>query len=455
MNEYIVKEKDKTGKIFLNKEAIDSESLKQVKSMIRHEAIHNARVMPDCHKSMGCCVGFTSKIIDKIVPNFVGGDIGCGITTYPLSDFNESKLKQFDKFIRNIVPFNFQSVLYGKPTDYLSDTFFDDALDRIYHLSNIEVSEFIKLYKEELCVDISELKPIYDKEWFELLAKKVKSSDIEIKGGLGTLGGGNHFIEINKSLHNEQKYLTVHSGSRALGKKICEYHQSIIKKGREFDFKYFDSETKEFNKTTKNKKERQRFQNELREKLDTNKHPLYLMDEEAVNYYFDMIFAQKYAVVNRELMISNSIRYLDLVFDPELKIESIHNYIDFTDFIMRKGAINAHKGKECIIALNMKDGILLCEGLGNEDWNYSSAHGAGRIITRTKAINNCISMEKKMKAQLEEANVYTSSDLKYIVDEAPDCYKETDLIKETIGNSVIIKEQLVPILNIKSGIKTD
>ena len=122
---------------------------------------------------------------------------------------------------------------------------------------------------------------------------------------------------------------------------------------------------------------------------------------------------------------------------------------------MRKGAISAHKGKECIIALNMTDGILLCEGLGNEDWNYSCAHGSGRIITRTKAINNKISMEKKMKAQLEAANVYTTSDLKFIVDEAPDCYKETELIKETIGASVIIKEQLVPILNIKSGFKTD
>ena len=95
MTEYIVTEKNKTGKIFLNKEAIDSDSLKQIKSMIRHESIHNARVMPDCHNSMGCCVGFTSKIIDKIVPNFVGGDIGCGITTYPIIDFKESKLKQF------------------------------------------------------------------------------------------------------------------------------------------------------------------------------------------------------------------------------------------------------------------------------------------------------------------------------------------------------------------------
>ena len=454
MTEYIVTEKDKTGKIFLNKEAIDSDSLKQIKSMIRHESIHNARVMPDCHKSMGCCVGFTSKIIDKIVPNFVGGDIGCGITTYPIIDFKESKLKQFDKFIRENVPFNFQSVLYGKPSQ-LKQMFFDDALERIYYLSNLEVEAFVKLYKDELGIDISELKPVYNTEWFEHMTKRVKSNDTEIKGGLGTLGGGNHFIEINKSLHSEQKYLTVHSGSRSIGKKICEYHQSIIKSGREFDFKYFDSETKKFNKTTKDKKERQRFENELREKLDSNKHPLYLIGEEAVNYYFDMIFAQKYAIVNREIMISESIKYLDLEFDPNLKIESIHNYIDFTDFIMRKGAISAHKGKECIIALNMTDGILLCEGLGNEDWNYSSAHGSGRIVTRTKAINNKISMEKKMKAQLEAANVYTTSDLKFIVDEAPDCYKETELIKETIGASVIIKEQLVPILNIKSGFKTD
>ena len=143
MTEYIVKEKDKMGKIFLNKEAIDSDSLKQIRSMIRHESIHNARVMPDCHKSMGCCVGFTSKIIDKIVPNFVGGDIGCGITTYPIIDFKESKLKQFDKFIRDNVPFNF----HGKPSQ-LKQTFFDDALERIYYLSNLGGCPFTTMRAE-------------------------------------------------------------------------------------------------------------------------------------------------------------------------------------------------------------------------------------------------------------------------------------------------------------------
>jgi len=392
MSEYIITEHDKIGKIFLRKEDIDIESLKQVKSMMKHESIHNVRVMPDCHKSMGCCVGFTSKIKDKIVPNFVGGDIGCGITTYPIRDFKENKLKQFDKFIKENVPFNIQPMIYETDSDMIDDMY-EEVLERIYYLANIEVVQFVDLYKQELDIDINSFKPTYNTEWLEHMTKKIKSNIKEVKGYLGTLGGGNHFIEINKSLINDQKYLTVHSGSRGIGKKICEYHQNIIKKGREFDYDTFDRELKQFNKTCKDKKERRKFQNELKNTIVSKKHPQYLSGKETIDYYFDMIFAQKYAIVNRELMISSSIKYLDLDFNPTLKIESIHNYIDFTDFIMRKGAINAYKGKECIIALNMKDGILLCEGKGNEDWNYSSAHGAGRVITRTKARKSGKSLE--------------------------------------------------------------
>jgi tRNA-splicing ligase RtcB (3'-phosphate/5'-hydroxy nucleic acid ligase) len=441
----IIEEGDKIGKIFLEKNEIEVETFKQIKSMIKNETIENARIMPDCHKSKNCCVGFTSKLIDKIVPNFVGGDIGCGIVSYPLNiekkmkDWREKKLKNLSEDI--YYEFNYLNKITVDKSKYIS---------RILELSNQEVKQFVIYYKDKFQVDLSEKIPEYNHEWLDLLLQKVKSNLPELEKSLGTLGGGNHFIEFNRSEKTQLEYLTIHSGSRIMGKKICEYHQNKIIKQNEVDWEHFDREVLKFNKTNKNKKERITFRDKLRSEMEIKDKKKYLDEDDAIDYYFDMIFGQKFAMINREFMMEKILDKFNLKLEYEQKIESIHNYIDFTDFIIRKGAINAHEGKLCLIALNMVDGILLCSGKGNEEWNYSSAHGSGRIMTRKVAINKIQPMTKRLEKIMKEKEIITYPTIGTVIDESPECYKDTDFICEKIQDSIVILEQLKPFLNIKN-----
>ena len=440
--EYRLTEKNKEGIIFIDKMTVDTETMKQIHFMIKHETIENARIMPDCHKGNGCCIGFTSKLMGKIVPNFVGGDIGCGIVTYPLELKKPIKPKQLDRHIKESVPLG--PLVH---TDKMSDI--DRYMNRIYEIANHDATHFVKFYQEKFGINISKHAPFYCQDWFHSLCERIKTNKEHDLLSLGTLGGGNHFIEVNRSDNTGTEYITVHSGSRNLGQKICRFHQDIITKGRNLDWDLYDKKMKQFSKECKDKKKIKEFANSLKNEMVVNRHADYLIDEEAFHYYFDMIFAQKYALVNREIMIERVISYYNLEFDPLKKIESIHNYIDFNDFVLRKGAISAEKDKLCLIALNMRDGILLCQGKGNENWNNSSAHGSGRIITRQKALKNKISIMKRLKMDFENNDIYSTMPLENIVDEAPECYKDTEMIKEMIGPSVEILEQLRPVLNVK------
>jgi tRNA-splicing ligase RtcB (3'-phosphate/5'-hydroxy nucleic acid ligase) len=442
----IIEEGNKIGKVFLEREAIESETYKQIVSMIKNETIEHARVMPDCHKSKNCCVGFTSHLINKIVPSFVGIDIGCGIVTYPLE--TEKKLKDWrEKRLKNLADRITDEIIISKVVSETRDT--SSNIRRMFDLANEEVKQFSEFYQEKFSLDLADRIPTYNEEWLSVLLKKIKSNLPEFEKALGTLGGGNHFIEFDRSENSGLEYVTVHSGSRIIGKKICDFHQNKIIKQNEVDWTYFDSEVEKFNKANKNKKERKAFRDQLREQVKIKDKKKYLDEEDAIDYYFDMIFGQKFALVNREVMIQNILGKLYLQFEPTKKIESIHNYIDFTDFVMRKGAINAQVGKECLIALNMTDGILLCEGKGNEDWNYSSAHGSGREMTRQKAIKNKQNIAKRLEKQLEKQDIISTAPLLKIVDEAPECYKESGFIAARISDSVTIKEQLKPFINIK------
>ena len=438
----------KTGKVFLEKEAIESETYKQIKHMVGHEAIQNARVMPDCHKSKNCCVGFTSQLIDKIVPNFVGVDIGCGIISYPLEtdrklvNWREKKLKLLCQDIN-------QELHHPQNYSVEDEFLWSNQIIRIFDLANLELIQLFKYYRETHGIDIKTGIKVFDHSWLKTFLTKIKSNMGELERAIGTLGGGNHFIEFDRSETSGQEFVTIHSGSRIIGKKICDYHQKKIQKQNEVDWSYFDEEVAKFNRANKNKVERKAFRDKLREEVKTKNNKNYLDEDNSIEYYIDMIFGQKFAVVNREVILIKVLQRLDLHFDPRLKIESIHNYIDFEDFILRKGAISASKGKDCLIALNMTDGILLCEGKGNEDWNYSSAHGSGREITRQKAHKNSQAIAKRLAKQLEKHEVLTVSPLVGIADEAPECYKATEFIKERITDSVIIKEQLKPFINIK------
>ena len=312
---------------------VDTGTIKQIRSMIKHEAIENARIMPDCHKGNGCCIGFTSKLIDKIVPNFVGGDIGCGIVSYPLDLHRGIKPKSLDNFIKSDIGLG--SEIYQEPIENVN--FY---MERIYKLANEEVEQFCKYYFEKFNFNIMDLKQEYNEQWFNELCSRVKTDKLYDLRSLGTLGGGNHFIEVNKSDINGKEYLTVHSGSRNLGQKVCRYHQDIIFNGREVNWDEFDDKIKKFKRECKDKKEIKKYQMNLRKEMMENRHPEYLIEEEAIRYYFDMIFCQKYALVHRDIILSLILEVLGLEFNEENKIESIHNYIDFHILLLEN--IKAH-----------------------------------------------------------------------------------------------------------------
>ncbi len=242
-------------------------------------------------------------------------------------------------------------------------------------------------------------------------AKSNVSSSNYLKA-MGTLGGGNHYVEFNKE-ENGNCYLTVHCGSRHMGQAICNYHQDKIKMKKNYDKKNF-------------------LQN-------------YLEREELIEYLVDMVFAQEFASKNRSIIIERICDEIGCEFNQNKIVESVHNYIDFDKFILRKGAISADKDKLCIISLNMRDGILICKGKGNPDWNYSSAHGCGRLMSRKDA--RLTFNMKQYKDDMKD--VYSSCICKETLDEIPEAYKDVEFIKDLIGDSVEIVKQLIPIINIK------
>lgn len=386
---------DEESITFLPSNELDKDTKDLINRLSKSEVFHHIRVMPDCHSSINCCVGFTSQIKDKVIPSIVGGDIGCGISCYPLNKkLKENQYKKIDLAVKEAVPMG--EKLHKK------SIVTDQIMKDIYSRCNEKLSYLKERFPDYPFIDFNE------NYYGNLISKmKSKTNSATFMRALGTLGGGNHYVEFNES-DDGKAYVTVHSGSRALGQAICNYHQFKIKKNKTF--------------------------------LDS-----YLEKEELIEYLIDMIFAQVFASMNRELMIRAVCDILGVEFIRKNLIETIHNYIDFKRLILRKGAIAAEKNEQCIISLNMRDGILLCKGKGNEDWNYSSAHGCGRLMSRKDA-RHSFRMED-FKKEMKE--VYSSSICKETLDEAPMAYKDAEKIKEYIGDSVTIIRQLKPIINIK------
>ncbi|AYV80683.1 MAG: hypothetical protein Harvfovirus4_47 [Harvfovirus sp.] len=388
--------------IYLDEEQIEPDTFKQITSMIKNPVIKKARFMPDVHPGMGCCVGFTAELTDKIIPRIIGGDIGCGVLTYSLDNhkFRRGKYeKKFDNVIQNVIPMG-----NGHANVHPERIIQEEQYDDYFLKATITAKKFAENYWNHFAVDILPNMPEYSTKYMKKLCEKVSSSYEYDLRSMGTLGGSNHFIEVGEC--ETVMYFTVHTGSRNIGSKICRYHQ---------------------------------------DKMDNNKLP-YLDGKDAYEYYFDMIFAQMYAMMNRRAILSHILVHLDLVYNEEKITESVHNYIDFEDMIMRKGAIPARKDQNCIVALNMRDGILLCRGKGNADWNNSAAHGCGRIVSRKKA-------ERKFSLkQYKESmkDVYSTCINLGTIDEAPNAYKDTDMIISSLGDTIDILHHIKPTLNVKA-----
>lgn len=447
--EYTIRERDASGKlvdakVFLDKFAIDKGTMDQIKRIVLDdETVSHTRIMPDCHKGVGCCVGLTSVLIDKVRPNLVGGDIGCGILCYNAkSHLNDISLPKLDRVIREAVPMGSKSGSIAAEVLVREDDY-----EYLFSTSNLEAIEFSKHFLARYGVDISKFKPDYNKEWFDSLITKIAAEKDYALRSIGTLGGGNHYIEINSDAAGN-RYVTIHSGSRNLGSKIKQYHQDKIDTSRRFDYREHQDKMKKYRRTHKNSKDVKHYEDSLYEEFRGTRHKPYLEGEEAYEYYFDMIFAQIVARLNRRVMLREILERIDdsLKFEESDIIESIHNYIDFKDFILRKGAISAHEGERCIVSLNMKEGILICTGKGNYDWNYSSAHGAGRMLTRDAARSR-ISLKEFRESM---SGVYSSSVVQETVDESPMVYKDSEMIKKALEGSVTIDAQLRPLLNVKA-----
>ena len=389
---------------------IEPEALNQIYTLIKQPAFSECkvRIMPDVHAGAGCVIGFTADLGDKVIPNIVGVDIGCGmLTTQIPTDVGTIDLKNLDKAIRNNVP-------AGR-----------NVRDEIINFEELE---------ELHC--FHQLKNI---EW--------------IRRSLGTLGGGNHFIEVDTDSKGVN-YLVIHTGSRNLGKQVAEIYQKIAIEDMQGTDK-LETEIQKLVKEYKRSGRRKEIQNGIDElkrkwnpdKLGIPKELCYLTGEHRKQYLHDMKICQEFARINRRCIQSAIFYTMNWTLQRNTWFDTIHNYIDTDEMILRKGAIAAHGGEKVLIPINMRDGSVLAVGKGNPEWNYSAPHGAGRLMSRTKAKAN-LSMDEYRETM---KGIYTTSINENTLDEAPMAYKSLEDIIDVIRESVDVIDVMKPIYNFKAS----
>jgi RNA-splicing ligase RtcB len=354
------------------------------------------RIMPDCHSGKGCVIGTTMTITDKVVPNLVGVDIGCGMLTAKFSAVG-LKMDHVDKVIKNNIPLGRN--IHGIPVvDF--------------------TSELQKLWTSRDYVNFD-----------------------NINRSLGSLGGGNHFIEIDKD-DEDCFYLVIHTGSRNFGKRVAEFYQDKA-------FAYHDQtsndDTREIIDQMKANSQHKEISEFLAKRARSNRKELSYLEGPLFDAYLnDMKIAQRFAALNRRTILDILCRCLHIA--PFEVFETIHNYIDMDNMILRKGAVSAREGEKVLIPINMHDGSLICVGKGNPDFNCSAPHGAGRLMSRNEA---------KKRLQLADfqyimKGIYSSTVGESTLDEAPGAYKPIEEILDNIKDTVDVVKQIKPVFNIKA-----
>ncbi len=397
--------KGKINTAFCYATVCEEDAIEQIKRMCDYEFTENSkiRIMPDVHSGKGCTIGTTMTVENRVVPNIVGVDIGCGMYTVELGDV-ELDLPKIDE-IAHIIPSG-KNIWEGK-------------------VENFDFTS-LRCYRS---------------------LKKAK----RLKRSLGTLGGGNHFIEIDVS-KNGTKYLIIHSGSRNLGKQVAEIYQSLaidLCSGKE-DFFKKKSQIIEQYKFEDRKDEIQTALKMLEKDYKDLKPKIpedlcYLYDSFLEDYLYDVEICQKFAKRSREKMAEIILDYTNM--KAVNSFHTIHNYIDTAEMILRKGAVSAQKDEILLIPVNMRDGSILAKGKGNPEWNFSAPHGAGRILSRSKAKE--VLNEEEYKKSME--GIYSTSVNVKTLDEAPMAYKSIDDIINILGDSVEIIEVLKPVYNFKAS----
>ncbi len=395
------------AKVFTD--SLEDGAKEQIIRLLNQEFVEDAkvRIMPDVHEGMGCVIGFTADMGDKVIPNIVGVDIGCGMLTVELGDV-QIDLPNLDNIVHNKIPSG-KNVHEGRKERY-------EKLQELYCFRELKNTK-------------------------------------RIERSIGTLGGGNHFIELGVDSKG-MKYLIIHSGSRNLGTQIAEFYQRLAIdlcsdkedyfRQREFIIESYKEQGKK-KQINKALKELKKFYEDKKPKYP--KELCYLTGKYREQYLHDMKICQEYASLNRKTMANIILESLfKKNIDEFMYFETIHNYIDFRDNIIRKGAISAYKGEKVLIPINMRDGSIIAVGKGNPDWNYSAPHGAGRIMSRTVAREN-LNLEDFQKSM---EGIYSTSVHRGTLDESPFAYKSLDDILENIHDTVEILDIIKPIYNFKA-----
>ena len=384
---------------------IEESACEQIQQICDTQAFANAkiRIMPDVHAGKGCTIGTTMTITDKIVPSMVGVDIGCGMYTVYLGKIDVD-FEKIDK-AAHFIPSG-RDVWEGRQERF----------------------------------DLTKLRCYRD-------LKNTK----RLERSLGTLGGGNHFIEIDED-DEGGKYLVIHSGSRNLGTQVAEFYQQIavdLNLGKEEYFKKRDAiitTYKAEGRRTEIQSALKRLDKEWEDKQPTLPRDLcYLYGTFMEDYLHDVDICQKFAERNRAKMAEVLLQKTGMVAVDTF--QTIHNYIDVQEMILRKGSVSARNGEKLLIPINMRDGSLICIGKGNEDWNFSAPHGAGRLMSRTEAFER-LTMEEYQK---EMQGIYSTCINTATLDESPMAYKSMDEIIANIQPTAEIVTRIRPIYNFKAA----
>ncbi len=406
--------KGKYNTIQVYADIVDNATRSQLYTLCNFKHFKNSKIviMPDCHSGIGCVVGTTMTIVDSVVPNLVGVDIGCGMLAIKLAE-KRIDLPAFDSILRANIRASAEK-----------------RASAVYHNDNIK----------------------------NLRCKKNNAPIREelAQASLGTLGSGNHFIELDKDSEGNI-WLIIHTGSRHLGIEVCNWYQNQAYKELKFKVNGGDYKTKseELIKRLKSSKKDKEIAKELKrfKKQYTEMKPdvpfelAYCTGKLMEDYLFDMRIVQEHASLNREKIAEILLKEAKL--HKVDSIETIHNYIDIDNMILRKGSVSAQSGERIIIPINMRDGTLLCTGKGNPGWNYSAPHGSGRLFSRSEAKKRFSLAEYKQT--MKDNNVYTTSVSDGTLDECPMTYKPIESIMNIIEDTAEVKDILKPIYNYKSS----
>lgn len=421
---------NKDCKIFVDE--IENQAISLIQSILDKKVSDGVpvRIMPDVHAGKGITIGFTMPLTNMISPAIVGVDLGCGMMSAKFDGQTSLDLEKIDIAIRERVPMGFNT--------HDERLFVNIPFDEVQKVAD----EFTKNFNKKF--GTSYISPTYNEKWLDKKLKDIKIDPIKFWNSIGTLGGGNHFIEVGKSDVSNSYWVTVHSGSRNFGLKIADYWTNIANGKVKNVPKEYNIELDNIIQNTVPKSDIPKKMKKLKELYGFGIDKEFLVEDNLMGYLYDMIFAQHYATWNRETMLFSIQKALKVKKFDEI-INTTHNYIDFKDFIIRKGAISSYKGEKLIIPFNMRDGILICEGKSNEDWNNSAPHGAGRLMSRSKAKEsvNLKDFQRTMKG------VYSTSVCKSTLDESPFAYKSSEMIEKAIEPTATILEKIKPILNIK------